>query len=137
MKKLFVDTGGFLAKEIASDQHHAVATREWKDASAFVLLSSEHILDECATLLARRTNYAWASAWGKEALGSGIEWIQAEPPDWETAFSLMRKYADQGVSFTDCLSFALMRRIGVREVFGFDRHFEAAGFRLRPGASEE
>ena len=130
MRKLFVDTGAFLAKEIVSDQHHASATKQWEAAAEFVLFSSEHVLDECATLLARRTTYAWASSWGKEALESGIEWLQAAPSDLNAAFVLMRKYADQGVSFTDCLSFLLMKRAGLREVFGFDRHFEAAGFRL-------
>ncbi|MEX1044724.1 MAG: hypothetical protein WEC73_01230 [Chthoniobacterales bacterium] len=45
----------------------------------------------------------------------------------------MRKFADQGVSFTDGMSFVLMRREGLWEVFGFDGHFTAAGFRLRGG----
>lgn len=130
MKKLFVDTGAFLAKEIAADQHHATATKCWLQAQDAVLFSSEHVLDECVTLLARRTNYANASEWGKDALDSGIEWLQTQQPDWNSAFDLMRKYADQGVSYTDCLSFILMKSAGLKDVFGFDRHFESAGFRL-------
>lgn len=46
---------------------------------------------------------------------------------------LAKKFADQGVTFTDCLSFVLMKREKLRQVFGFDHHFEAAGFRLLPG----
>ena len=130
MRKLFVDTGAFLAKELVSDQHHSAAVQSWEEAAGSLLFSSEHVLDECATLLARRTNYAWASGWGKEALESGIEWLPAAPADWNSAFALMRKFADQDVSFTDCLSFVLMKRTGLREVFGFDHHFESAGFRL-------
>jgi predicted nucleic acid-binding protein len=42
----------------------------------------------------------------------------------------MRKFADQGMSFTDCVSFAIMRRRRIRTVFTFDRHFQQAGFRL-------
>ncbi len=41
---------------------------------------------------------------------------------------LFEKYADQRVSFTDCISFVLMRRHKIRQVFSFDRHFELAGF---------
>ena len=130
MKKLFVDTGAFLAKEIAADQHHASATECWLQAQKAMLFSSEHVLDECVTLLARRTNYANASSWGKDVLESGIEWLQTRPSDWNSAFDLMRKYADQGGSYTDCLSFILMERAGLKDVFGFDRHFEAAKFRL-------
>ena len=44
----------------------------------------------------------------------------------------MRKYADQAVSFTDCESIVLMKRRGIKHIFGFDRHFEAAYFRLWP-----
>lgn len=83
------------------------------------------------TLLARRTSYTWAAGWGQDALKSGITWLKAEESDWATALRLMRKLADQGVSFTDCISFALMRREGLRYVFGFDGHFAAAGFRLK------
>lgn len=133
MKKIFVDTGAFLAKEIANDQHHAAAVERWQVLATghAALYSSEHVLDETMTLLARRTTYAWAADWGRDALSSGIVWLRAGEADWEEALRLMKKFADQGVSFTDCVSFVLMRREGLREVFGFDGHFTAAGFRLR------
>lgn len=63
----------------------------------------------------------------------GIEWLPAECEDLLNAFGLMKKFADQAVSFTDSLSFVLMKRAGLRDVFGFDGHFPAAGFRLWPG----
>lgn len=127
-----MDTGAFLAKEIANDQHHAVATEQWCRFSAghIALYSSEHVFDEAMTLLARRTAYAWAADWGRDALASGIRWLQAGDTEWKEALRLMRKFADQSVSFTDCVSFVLMRREGLRDVFGFDGHFAAAGFRL-------
>lgn len=133
MKKIFVDTGAFLAKEIANDQHHEVAMRVWKHlrGGRVAMLSSEHVLDEAMTLLARRTTYAWAAEWGRDALDSGIVWLRADRTEWEDALRLMRKFADQAVSFTDCISFVLMRREGLREAFCFDGHFTAAGFRLR------
>jgi predicted nucleic acid-binding protein len=46
------------------------------------------------------------------------------------AIEFFRKFADQKVSFTDCLSFAIMNRVGLKEVFTFDRHFGLAGFNL-------
>ena len=134
MKKLFIDTGAFLAKEIRRDQHHAAAVEAWQRLADTpeILYTSEHCMDETATLLARRTNYAFASGWGADLLASGITILQMQPEDWKDAFRLMSKFADQGVSFTDCLSFRLMKRHRIRSVFGFDHHFTAAGFRVWP-----
>ena len=63
MNSLFVDTGAFLAKEITADQHHEAAGKFWQRIAAERprLYSSQHVLDETATLLARRTTYAWAA----------------------------------------------------------------------------
>ena len=135
MKRCFVDTGAFLAKEISADQYHTAAVRVWEEAGrrSWQLFSSEHVLDETTTLIARRTTYSWAAEWARDALDSGIEWLRATPEDWNRALRLMEKFADQRVTFTDCLSFVLMRRQNLRQVFGFDRHFESAGFRLVPG----
>jgi predicted nucleic acid-binding protein len=138
MTALFVDTGAFVAKEIAGDQYHALARQTWNEAEkrGYRLFSSEHVLDESVTLIARRSHYAFAAQWGSDAMDSGIEWLRAGEEDWAGALVLMRKFADQGVSFTDCLSAVLMKRTRLKRVFGFDRHFEAMGFRVWPGQME-
>jgi predicted nucleic acid-binding protein len=41
-------------------------------------------------------------------------------------------FGDQAVSFTDALSFAVMRRMRIERAFSFDRHFALAGFELWP-----
>lgn len=138
MISLFVDTGAFVAKEIVGDQFHAAAQQCWSEVEqgGMRLVSSEHILDESATLIARRSNYAFAAEWGRDALESGIEWLRSGEDDWAKALVLMRKFADQGVSFTDCISAVLMKRAGLKRVFGFDRHFDSMGFRVWPGEME-
>ena len=134
MIALYVDTGAFVAKEIAGDQFHASARQSWSEVEqrGYRLVSSEHILDESVTLIARRSHYAFAAQWGQDVMASGIEWLRAGEEDWAKALVLMRKFADQGVSFTDCLSAVLMKRSGLKRVFGFDRHFDSMGFRVWP-----
>ena len=46
------------------------------------------------------------------------------------ALDLFEKYADQQVSFTDCVSYALMHKRRIDRAFSFDRHFALAGFQL-------
>ena len=43
--------------------------------------------------------------------------------------NLFEKFADQEISFTDCVSFALMREADIQQAFSFDWHFERAGFK--------
>ena len=116
---------------IAADQHHEEALARWEAALApsVRLVSSFHVLDEALTLLIRRTTPGWAAGWAEDALAcSAIEWVEADTEYWRRAIQMVRKFGDQGVSCTDCLSFAIMRRLGIKKVLGFDRHFAAVGF---------
>ena len=132
---IFVDTGAFLARYLERDQHHAEAVRVWDELAAegARLFTSNFILDETMTLLARRAGHAFAVERGRRMWGSAaLTILRPDARDEAEALSWMDRLSDQGVSFTDCVSFALMRRQRLRRVFGFDRHFNAAGFDLRP-----
>lgn len=135
-QKLFLDTGAFIARELVRDQFHDKASSAWRKLaeSDCRLYCSEHIFDECVTLLGRRHSYAFASECGFNYLNTQlIHWLTATDEDLKNALRLMKKYADQGVSFTDCVSIVLMQREGVKNVFGFDHHFTAARFKLWAG----
>jgi len=132
---IFVDTGPFLARHVAKDQFHVKATRAWKAAaeSGASLPTSSFVLDETFTLLGRHTSYAFAADRAEATLASRVLTIlRPDLRDETTALALFRKLADQEVSFTDCISFALMRRQRISRAFTFDRHFEDAGFTIWP-----
>jgi uncharacterized protein len=134
LRAIFIDTGAFLAKEIAADQHHRHAVEFWNNIQkeGSLIYSSEHVLDEAATLLARRTSYAWSAEWGRDVLCAGNHLLATDEGNLQQAFMLIKKFADQAVSFTDCISFVLMKKQGLRDVFGFDRHFASVGYRVWP-----
>ena len=50
----------------------------------------------------------------------------------ETAESILRQYRDRDFSYTDAVSFIVMKQYGITEVFSFDKHFVTAGFTLVP-----
>ena len=127
--KLFLDTGSLVARELTRDQYHKKAVDGWGSIrqSNCLLYCSEHVLDEATTLLSRRRSYAFASKCALNYIKSElIQWLPTTESDLENAIMFMRKYADQAVSFTDCISFVLMKRRGIKHIFSFDRHFEAA-----------
>lgn len=49
---------------------------------------------------------------------------QVTPRAEERAVEILLQYADKSFSFFDATSFAVMERLGVRQAFTFDRHFE-------------
>jgi predicted nucleic acid-binding protein len=58
--------------------------------------------------------------------------LRPDAVDELAALVLFKKYADQSVSFTDCISFVLMEKWQIKSAFSFDRHFAISGFNLEP-----
>ena len=131
MKNLFVDAGPLVAVINPGDQHEAAARRGWQRLaeSNIPLVSSEHVLDEVATAICRWQSPRRAADWVRQQLESRlIRWVSCGPQDWQMATDWLTRYSDQQISFTDALSFTLMRRLKITEAFTFDRHFTIAGF---------
>ncbi len=55
-----------------------------------------------------------------------VRWT--EPDMFAAATALFLDRLDQGFSFTDCVSFTVMEREGLREALTTDHHFQIAGF---------
>ena len=63
------------------------------------------------------------------AAATGISYVGAEfPRDESAAGDRFRERPGRRLSFTDCTSFAVLRRIGVEEVLCLDEDFAAEGF---------
>jgi predicted nucleic acid-binding protein len=132
---IFIDTGAFVARYVRRDQYHARARAAWQALSRepWRCYTSNFVLDETFTLLARRASYAFAAQRARALMASKtLEILRPQHEDELEAVNLFEKFADQAVSFTDCTSFALMRRHRIPRVFTFDHHFGLAGFHLWP-----
>ncbi len=130
---IFIDTGAFLARWLTQDSQHQAALRVWETLEEVSLYTSNHVLDETLTLLARRASYGFAAERAELLFASeNLEILYAAREDEERALPLFRKFADQQVTFTDCVSFVLMRRYRIPTAFTFDRHFRLAGWKVIP-----
>jgi predicted nucleic acid-binding protein len=129
----FIDTGPFLARWLPRDEHHRAALAAWEKLSGRALYTSSHVVDETITTLGRKASYAFAADRAESIFAStALEILYANREDELEALRLFRKYADQEVSFTDSISFALMRRYKIQTAFTFDRHFRLAGWKIVP-----
>jgi predicted nucleic acid-binding protein len=128
---VFMDSAGFLALWDAGDEHHgtAVALQEELTRKRRRFLTTEYVVDETITLLLVRHSHTAAVDFLDTVQRSEVlklEWIG--PDRFYAAGAIFRKHADKAWSFTDCVSFATMRELRIREAFTSDHHFKQAGF---------
>lgn len=130
---VFVDTGAWLALHDRSDQYHpkALPLANRLKTQHIPWITTDYIFSEAVTLIRFRIGYSAAVSFGRSILDSKIVGIfDVTGDDRHEAWNLFVRHQDQDFSFTDCTSFVVMRRLKVREVFGFDRHFLTMGFLL-------
>lgn len=132
---VFLDTGPLLARHLNRDRLHEAAEKgfEQLETGNFELVTSTFVLTETLTLLARRSSYAFAAERAHQIYeAEDVILLRPEEQDELAALERFEKFADQKVSFTDCVSFALMWRYRISRAFTFDRHFRLAGLEMWP-----
>lgn len=132
---IFLDTDAFVAKYIQKDQFHRQSMTFWdllrqeKEKCA----TSNFVLDETFTLLGRRAGYRFAHERALNLyVSKALLILRPDLYDELDALNYFKKYSDHCVSFTDCISFALMDRMKIKRVFTFNKHFAWAGYEVLP-----
>ncbi|MBI3186064.1 MAG: PIN domain-containing protein [Myxococcales bacterium] len=134
--RLFIDSGAFLAFFSARDGHHAEADRLFHEAAGakVKLLTSALVLAEVHRLLLHRA--------GIPAARAALERIEASRlltvlfPDLSIhreAMGWIDRLDDQVITYTDAVSFALMKASLCEAALSFDHDFTVAGFALWRG----
>ncbi len=72
----------------------------------------------------------------QERLGTGSQFILIETRPYLIAALEKFKKQPQAVSFTDCIVMTVADDYGTKDIFGFDRQFEDAGYRRLEPASK-
>ena len=130
-ENIFVDTSAWIALADKNDAYHK------KAASIYPL-----ILKTYKSLIT--SNFVIAEAYvvilnelGHKAALKFLEGVRTSPrilkiysnEETETdAEKVLIKYADQDFSYTDAVSFSIMKRQKIKKAFCFDKHFRTAGF---------
>jgi uncharacterized protein len=131
--RLFVDTSAWLALNDKKDQYHqeALSRNVVIKNRKIDLITSDYILDETLTIIRFKVSHAAAVVFGDSLMSSRIVTIiDITGNERLVGWALFKKYADKELSFTDCTSFALMKKLGLRQAFSFDDHFKQTGLQL-------
>lgn len=121
---IMVDTGAWYALADTLDANHPQAKEFYQKVAGEVpLVTTDAIFTEIWLLLTARLGRQAALTFWHTLREAGIEIICLTESDLEGAWQIVNTWADQSFSFTDCTTFVIMERLGIAEVFTFDRHF--------------
>jgi len=131
LDELFVDTSGFFAMMSKDDAWHLAADRVLRKAkrSNRRLVTTDYVLDETATLIkTRRLGHLTADLFDRvlNSTACRVEWTDENRFHSTRAF--FQKHSDKSWSFTDCVSFSVMKAFRLSDALTSDQHFEQAGF---------
>ena len=129
MRPVFLDTVGLLAVWDETDQWHSSAFAAWKDLQreSTLFFTTPYVLAECGNAASRRA-YRAEVVQLRQRLESAGGLLHIDEELWRAAWSAYAADLPGGPGLVDQLSFAVMRRFGLREAFTNDRHFRDAGF---------
>jgi uncharacterized protein len=132
---VFVDTSAFYAVLDADDEGHPLAAAAWERmlGDNVTLHTSSYVLVETTALLQRRIGLDALRAFTADILPvMDVTWV--DEGIHRSALHALLVASRRDISLVDCVSFEVMRRLRIGEVFCFDPHFSEQGFHALPSA---
>jgi predicted nucleic acid-binding protein len=132
---IFVDAGAWFALADKNDANHRKAAGIYPVllSTQGRLITSNLVIAEAYVLILMELGHAAASVFLERIKASprivrvySTEAIESE------AQAVLANYRDHDFSYTDAVSFTIMKRQKIRKAFAFDKHFLAAGFLTVP-----
>lgn len=130
---VFVDTSFFKGLIDIGDDFHQQAKDSWhrlKEEDA-TIITSNYVLDESFTLIRLRCGIKIVDQFRDDIIKSSyvIKIMRVTVTDEAEAWKWFLNDWSK-LSFTDCVSFAVMKRLDITLAAAFDEHFKRAGFTL-------
>ncbi len=131
MRKVFADSGYWIALIFPDDQLHHRARAVANELRGVQLLTTQMVLVEVLNHASRKRSADRLAASdliaGLEA-DPNIEIIPQTPQQFADAADRYAARPDRSWSVTDCASFLVMQTLGIDQALAYDRDFEQAGF---------
>jgi uncharacterized protein len=128
---VFLNTVGLLALWDQTDQWHPIAAAAMQkiQAARATSITTTFVLLECGNAAARRP-YRPAVDRLRIALESAGCLIRPSEDEWLAAWQAFVRGEGAAAGIVDQVSFQVMRRLGIQQVFTHDHHFAAASFEV-------
>ena len=129
----YVDTSAFLAVLDAGDENHRQAREKWINliVNEAIIVTSNYVLVETFALIQHRLGMEAVREFQDDIVPIlTIEWVHETIHQGGVTGLLAA--GRKRLSLVDCVSFALMRQLGIKAVFAFGKHFREQGFQCVP-----
>jgi uncharacterized protein len=130
---LFVDTSAFYALLDADDANHGKSASAWRKmmASDQSVATTNYVLVETFALIQSRLGLKAVREFQQDVVPVlDVEFVTLETH--RLGISALLAASRRGLSLVDCVSFEVMRELGMKSVFAFDGHFQEYGFTTIP-----
>jgi uncharacterized protein len=130
---LFVDTSAFYALLDGDDANHGKSASAWREmmASDQSVVTTNYVLVETFALIQSRLGLEAVREFQEDIVPVlDVEFVTLETHRLGIAASLAA--SRRSLSLVDCVSFEVMRELGMKSVFTFDGHFREYGFTAIP-----
>ena len=128
--EVLLDTSGFFALMDACDPAHLKA-RRWlgsQGGRARPVTTDWIVGETCTLLVARKRPHLVARFLDYLEQSTALLTLNPDEGFLVSAKQLIRRQAEQGHSFVDCLSFCVMKERRISQALTTDEHFRKAGF---------
>ena len=131
---VFVDTSGFYALLVGSEDGHADVVGAFRDVVARErpLRTTSYVLAETVALLQHRIGLEPVRDFDEHVYPLlSVEWVSEDLH--RRGMRRLSREDRRRLSLVDCVSLEFMRHQGIDDVLGLDRHFAEAGHALIAG----
>jgi predicted nucleic acid-binding protein len=130
MSAVFLDTVGLIALWDIADQWHADAENAYTQLvqARRPFVTTSFVCLECGNAASRRP-YRSRVCVLRQLLEQRGELIVPTEQEWQEAWIAYEAGMAGDAGIVDHVSFLVMRRLGITDVFTNDKHFHAAGFK--------
>lgn len=131
MNSIFIDSSFWIAVSDVSEKDHKRSLsllKKFKENKS-LMVTTNFIFDETFTLIRKRQGVSRAIEF-RDVIGKFGRQLQLERvtvADEENTWKWFVRDIDK-LSYTDCTSFAVMTRLGIKQVAAFDEDFVKVGF---------
>ena len=130
---IFIDSSAFVSLVVEKDSFHIRAIQWWEYNKGKELVTSNFVVAETLGWIRHRVGKIQAVTLGTFLFSTkGLMIEQVSLFDQQDAWKLFQETDGRGISMIDCMSFVLMKRFKIKEVFTFDQDFHTIGFKVLP-----